>query len=140
MSKETNIETSQLALMERRGRQRFRIELPCYVVGRESRAHKPVGRTSDISRSGVLIVWDKYDSLTEIPSLGAVLKLDLELPPNSFGRRYLHCRGRVVRVQAAQGQYPQIAVSINQIEFRGELRKPLAGLAPGRKEIEELLM
>lgn len=104
------------------------------------KGHVAIGRTLNISRSGVLVVWERFQLFPEIPSLGTTLKLDLELPPNRYGRRYLRCAGRIVRVHAAQGRNPHIAVSIEQIEFRGDVRKPLEKVRANRAVIEELLM
>jgi hypothetical protein len=114
-----------VSLIERRAHTRIMLELRCYTVS----ATKPrvlVGRTVNISRTGLLMLWDATPPAAKTPKLGELLKVDIELPASSVARKCIRCRGRVVRVQMAEKRIPLIAVAIAQMDFRDHEVEPSA--------------
>ncbi len=98
---------------------------------------KASGRTLNISRSGVLVKLESSLAAPATPSLGAPLRVDIELPT----KRYLRCHGRVVRVQASAGEGPTLAVAVRRMEFRQSLRKPAVAVGNGNwRQVKEMLM
>lgn len=71
----------------------------------------------NLSRSGVLIAW-RAETGERLPTVGDVMKIDLELPANSFGNKFLRCRGAVVRVSKSGYGWPEVALSITQMDFQ----------------------
>lgn len=108
---------SPTARIERRGHPRLTLALPCHQLPGNGQARRPVGATVNLSRSGVLIAW-RTESTERIPTVGDVLKIDLELPANSFGNKCLRCRGAVVRVSKSEHGWPEVALSITQMDFQ----------------------
>jgi hypothetical protein len=107
---------SETGRIERRGHLRLRLALPCHRAPGNGCGRRPVGATINLSRNGVLIAW-RTDLCERIPCPGEALKVDVELPSNSFGNRYLRCGGTVVRVSRSERGWLEIALSIAQMDF-----------------------
>jgi hypothetical protein len=118
--------------MDRRSDPRVEVKLPCHLASGRNRPSVFVGITENMSRSGVLVVWNAGDGLASLPKPGEPLALDIELPANhNFGRRCMHCNAVVARV-AAQGGDLRVALQINQMQFRSYPKEePANGSRPG---------
>ncbi len=106
--------------MDRRAAQRIPLALKCYLVTDPTAAGQQVGRTENISRSGVLV------NLPESPACVAELKpgdhveLHLELP-SRLGRRLprsLHCMATVAWSRANPESNFQVALAVQRMSFR----------------------
>jgi hypothetical protein len=75
--------------------------------------------TENISRSGLLVAWRGESSPMPLPSIGQILTVEVELPANhGFGQKCIHCQGVVSRISDYGGDCPQIALSVNYMDFR----------------------
>jgi hypothetical protein len=75
--------------------------------------------TENISRSGLLVAWRGEGAPIPLPSLGQILTVEVELPANhGFGQKCIHCQGVVSRISDVGSDYPQIALSVNYMDFR----------------------
>jgi hypothetical protein len=84
--------------------------------------------TENVSRSGLLVVWDDGRGGLEPPALGDLVTVEIELPAHhGFGRKCIHCQAVVVRVASANGEAPRVALSINYMKFR-EYRDNISAL------------
>ncbi len=84
--------------------------------------------TENISRSGLLVVWDPVESGAALPRLGQMATVEIELPAyHGFGRKCIHCQGEVVRVAASGQDLPRVALSVNYMKFRA-FREKIAAL------------
>ena len=60
--------------------------------------------TENISRSGLLIVWQSDNGSIPLPSVGQIVTVEVELPANhGFGQKCIHCQGTVTRVAEGYG-------------------------------------
>ena len=74
--------------------------------------------TENISRSGALLTWRDTNAVLAVPALGQIITIEIELPANhGFGQKCIHCQGTVMRV-AARGDFPQVALRLNYMDFR----------------------
>jgi hypothetical protein len=64
------------------------------------------------------MLWEPSAAGYEVPKLGGSMKVDVELPAGTRGRRCIRCRGQVVRVQVAVNRAPLVALAIDQMDFR----------------------
>ena len=122
--------------IERRGHPRLPLELVCHLHSRNAKSWKALGRTVNVSRSGVLV---RLQTAGEhaVPALGSAIRVDIELPT----RRLLRCHGRLVRVVNCEREGPLMALSVQRMEFRESLRKPVVAVSNARwSEVKELLM
>lgn len=84
--------------MNKRSHDRVAVGLTCHVSIAKRHRRRLTGETKDISRTGVAINLHGRQSLAEIPKVGDVLTLDVELPPSAlFGKKCLSCKARIVR-------------------------------------------
>jgi hypothetical protein len=116
---------------ERRANPRVSVALLCYGSANSRIA---IARTVNISREGVLLAW-RTTAAVAAPSLGDSLTVDLALPASSLVQRCIRCRGRVVRVQLAEGEDALVAVAITQMEFRD--REPAEKVRRAGAGVEE---
>ncbi len=100
---------------ERRNNPRVPVDLTCYQVGARGR-RLPVGRCANISRGGALLLWYGDNGL---PSIGDDLVLEVELPANRFGQKFLRLRVKVVRICATTRAAAEVAAVIENMMFRG---------------------
>jgi hypothetical protein len=95
-----------------------------------------LARTVNISRNGALLLWNPAAG-KGAPEPGALLDVDLELPPGAHSQKCIRCRGQVVRLQTPENQPVRVAMSIAQMTFvkRGRpLRsRPPGGTAPAKE-------
>jgi hypothetical protein len=75
----------------------------------------------------VLVEWEP--PAAELPRLGEVLILDVLLPQREHGERTLRCRARVVRICSGSDGAPQVAFSIDRMDFRAKGRVPVRSVA-----------
>ncbi len=119
---DSRVSSPAVSLIERRSHLRVGVELRCYTTGASPLL---VGLTVNISRTGLLVRWQVGKGHSQPPQVGDSLKLDLELPASSVGRKCIRCRGRVVRVSVADRRLPLIAVAVAQMEFRDHAPEPV---------------
>lgn len=110
--------STEVSLIERRAHPRVTVELRCYNAAEKGQG--VVARTINISRSGVLLLWDAAAGPEGLPAIGDALKVDVELPSEgrARGRKCIRCRGRVVRVHMTEKRAPMVALAIGQMDFR----------------------
>jgi hypothetical protein len=110
--------------INRRENPRMEIRLRCHVTVPDSWLRESM-HIENISRSGVLIAWKSGEALNQIPRLGQLLTVEVELPSNhGFGQKCIHCQGTVVRVSADGGECSRVAVSLNYMDFRSLTDRP----------------
>lgn len=126
--------------MDRRVDARLDVRLPCHVAFPESKSRLFVGVTENMSRSGILVIWNRNGPHLRIPRPGELLTAEIELPPShAFGRKCMHCQVRVVRVSAPDTGIARVAFQIEQMQFRSYAEGRFArGEVPG--ELSHLLM
>ena len=74
--------------------------------------------TENVSRSGILMIWDDGRGGLEPPAVGNLVTVEIELPAHhGFGRKCIHCQAVVVRVTSPKGEAPRVALSVNYMKF-----------------------
>ncbi len=95
---------------------RIDIRLQCRISSPGMRGSSAM-YTENISRSGMLVAWSAGPN-TEIPEVGQLLTVEIELPAHhGFGRKCIHCQAVVVRVTQPEGQCPRVALSVSYMKF-----------------------
>ena len=75
--------------------------------------------TENISRSGILVAWRGQNAELQVPGVGQIVTVEVELPAShGFGQKCIHCQGTVIRVSAAQPDCPRVALRVNYMDFR----------------------
>lgn len=93
------------------------VKLRCYAGSAKMRPPRYVGVTENISRVGILILWDR--ELADPPRVGELVTVDLELPVNhTFGRKCMHCEATAMRISTAENGPARVALNIDRMEFR----------------------
>jgi hypothetical protein len=104
--------------MDRRTDPRLELQLPCHIPASRGRSRVLVGVTANISRGGLLVLWNSKEA-ARVPKLGELVELEVELPANhSFGRKCLYCQATAVRVASVDGGCTTVAFQIHQMKFR----------------------
>jgi hypothetical protein len=106
--------------MERRAAHRVPLELKCYVVTDPTAPGQLVGRTANVSRSGVLVNLPGRPACVAMLNPGDHVELHLELP-SRLGRRLprsLHCLARVAWCKTAPEGNFQVALAVQRMSFR----------------------
>ncbi len=76
-------------------------------------------RTENMSRNGLLIVWNHENGTVPPPSIGQIVTTEIELPAHhGFGPKCIHCQGAVVRVEREKPEAIQVAMRLNYMDFR----------------------
>ena len=84
--------------------------------------------TENISRSGILMVWDDGTGGLQPPEVGKLLTVEIELPAHhGFGPKCIRCQAVVVRVTHPKGETPRVGLSINYMKF-SEYRDNISAL------------
>ncbi|MCS7314458.1 MAG: PilZ domain-containing protein [Bryobacterales bacterium] len=125
--------------MDRRVDPRLELQLPCHLPALRGRSRVLVGVTANISRGGLLVLWDPKEG-GKIPKLGELIDLEVELPANhAYGRKCLYCQATAVRIASVDGGRTTVAFQIHQMKFRnsGSSRKERI---ENVEEFEHLLM
>lgn len=74
--------------------------------------------TENISRTGILVVWDAGPGKAA-PEVGHLVTVEIELPAHhGFGRKCIHCQAVVVRVWHPEGDCSRVALNVNYMKFR----------------------
>ena len=103
--------------INRRESPRIDIKLRCHVTSPALWTGSAMC-TENISRSGLLIVWQSDNGSIPLPSVGQIVTVEVELPANhGFGQKCIHCQGTVTRV-AEGADYPRVALQVNYMDFR----------------------
>lgn len=97
---------------------RIDIRLQCQVTARGMDISCSM-MTENISRSGILVVWNTGKE-AQVPEVGQLVTVEIELPAHhGFGRKCIHCQASVVRVSYPErGGNPRVALSVNYMKFR----------------------
>ena len=104
--------------INRRESPRIDIKLRCHVTSPVLWTRSAMF-TENMSRSGLLVAWRGEGSPMPLPSMGQILTVEVELPANhGFGQKCIHCQGVVSRISDGGSDYPQIALSVNYMDFR----------------------
>jgi hypothetical protein len=125
--------------MDRRTDPRLELQLPCHIPASRGRSRVLVGVTANISRGGLLVLWNSKEA-ARVPKLGELVELEVELPANhSFGRKCLYCQATAVRVASVDGGCTTVAFQIHQMKFRSSAHaRP--GAVESVEEFQHLLM
>jgi hypothetical protein len=106
--------------MERRAAHRIPLALKCHLVTDPTAAGQQVGRTENISRSGVLVNLPERSACVAMLNPGDHVELHLELP-SRLGRRLprsLHCLATVAWSKAAPDGNFRVALAVHRMSFR----------------------
>ena len=106
--------------INRRETPRIDVKLKCHVTSPRVWSNGFVGVTENISRSGLLLLWNgKQSGNSRLPRVGDLITMDIELPVHhDFPTKCIHCQGTVVRVSVTENQAPHVALSVNYMKFR----------------------
>jgi hypothetical protein len=123
---------------ERRRGHRFPLHLACRVTLPFRKSRELPGTTTDISRSGVKVVFENVGGSDELPAVGESASILIDLPHTpSISPRCLECRGVMVRTEVLEPQRLAAAFEIRRIgvcDRSGQSSQPsdslLAGLVP----------
>jgi len=67
----------------------------------------------------LLVAWGGDNGPLSLPVIGQILTVEVELPANhGFGQKCIHCQGIVTRISDRGDDYPQVALSVNYMDFR----------------------
>jgi|SRR5581483_9415530 len=110
--------------MEKRERDRVNIKLECRI-DLSSRPHVSHLRTTEnISRTGMLIRWERDRS--EAPVVGDSVLVSLKLPANpTASQRWMVFRAKVVRVSMAEDESLMLAVAGSRVHFSARPVSPI---------------
>jgi hypothetical protein len=106
--------------MERRAAQRIPLALKCHLVTDPTAPGQQVGRTENISRSGVLVNLPGRPACVVMLNPGDHVELHLELP-SPLGRRLprsLHCLATVAWSRTTPESNTQVALAVQRMSFR----------------------
>src|SRR5215467_1669622 len=105
--------------INRRETPRIDVKLKCHVNSPRVWSNGFVGVTENISRNGLLLVWNGSEAGTRMPRVGDLISMDIELPAHhDFPSKCIHCQGTVVRVSVNGDEAPRVALSVNYMKFR----------------------
>jgi hypothetical protein len=105
--------------INRRETPRIDVKLNCRVSSPRVWSNGFVGVTENISRSGLLLLWNGKQPESRLPRVGDLITMDIELPAHhDFPSKCIHCQGTVVRVSACENEAPRVALSVNYMKFR----------------------
>jgi hypothetical protein len=105
--------------INRRETPRIDVRLKCRVSSPRVWSNGFVGVTENISRSGLLVLWNGKQSGSRLPRVGDLITMDIELPVHhDFPTKCIHCQGTVVRVSVTENEAPLVALSVNYMKFR----------------------
>ena len=75
--------------------------------------------TVNMSRTGILVAWRGEGPALPVPHLGQIVTVEIELPAHhGFGQKCIHAQGTVVRVAQQEPECPEVALSVNYMDFR----------------------
>lgn len=126
--------------MERRETQRVEVALKCYLLTSPTTPGQELGRTENVSRSGVLVRLPADSSCVSMLTRGDHVELDLELPSRlpRHPPRSLHCLATVAWSRPAGGGEMHVALAVQQMKFR-DLPRSLWPLAQARASREAVM-
>lgn len=104
--------------VERRRGKRYLLRLACRVTSPDERFAEVQGATTDISRTGVRVV---FKDIAAVPAfrIGETVCVLIDLPQSPyFTPRLLECIGRVVRVGDTDPAGPAVAFEIVRTRVR----------------------
>ncbi|MEN6534329.1 MAG: PilZ domain-containing protein [Bryobacteraceae bacterium] len=107
---------------DRRDGKRFKLRLACVVSSPSRHFERINGTTSDISRTGVRVVFSDKTVLSSFHP-GDIVSIEIDLPQSPyFSPRSLECLSRVVRVEADEADSVAVAFVIvrNRVRERDE--------------------
>ncbi len=121
--------------MERREAQRVEVALKCYLLTNPTTPGQELGRTENISRSGVLVRLPAASACVSMLTRGDHVELHLELPSRTlrYPPRSLHCLATVAWSRPAGEGDVHVALAVQQMKFR-DLPRKLWPLAQVRQE------
>lgn len=107
------------ATNENRRAERFELQLSCRVSSPGRAFHEKSGMTRNISRSGVLVLFDDHETTEAPPEVGDPIRITLNLPHNRrWSRRCLDCVATVVRVNGLDRGVCEVGCEIVRIRVR----------------------
>lgn len=106
-----------MRIINRRESPRIEIKLRCHIASPALWASSTM-HTENISRNGLLVAWRGQGSSIQLPSIGQIITVEVELPANhGFGQKCIHCQGAVMRI-SSDAEYPKVALLVNYMDFR----------------------
>jgi hypothetical protein len=116
------------------------INLPCRVSSPRIGSEVLTGVTENMSRGDALILLNGEHALSELPSVGDALIVEIELPANhTFGRKCMQCQTSVVRVSKSKTREPRLALRIHKMRFQN-YGKPASRRSTAEVAVRQLLM
>ncbi len=110
--------------INRRETPRIDVRLKCHVSSPRVWSNGFVGITENISRSGLLLLWNGKENGSRLPRVGDLITMDIELPAHhDFPSKCIHCQGTVVRVSMSENEATRVALSVNYMKFRDYARR-----------------
>jgi hypothetical protein len=121
--------------MNRRDSARMEVRLKCHVTSPLSWPPRVTGVTENISRSGILMLWQSEEPGASLPRIGEQVTVDIELPANhGFGQKCIHCQATVVRVTPVEKNAARVALNVNYMQFR-DYDKSVAEMSPLEEKV-----
>ncbi len=104
----------------------------CFVTTQKIPNTKLVATAVDISKEGIRFSLDADTAAWRPFGEGDSVVIEVELPADhDFGKRCIHGRGNVVRVEQGESGEGMVAVDFAKVSFRGlEGSAALAGMPP----------
>ena len=120
---------------ERRRGHRFPLRLACRVTLPFRDSRELAGTTTDISRSGVKVVFENVGGSDELPAVGESATVLIDLPHSAYiSPRCLECRGVTVRSDVLESDRFTVAFEIRRIRVcdrNGQSSEPNDSLLAG---------
>lgn len=105
--------------INRRETPRIDVKLNCHVSSPRVWSNGFAAVTENISRCGLLLLWNGTIAESRLPRVGDLITMDIELPANhDFPTKCIHCQGTVVRVSSNETAEPRVALSVNYMKFK----------------------
>ena len=94
------------------------VKLKCHIGSARLWPKGLEGYTEDISRNGISVFSNGGTRAADVPRVGELVTVEVELPANhGFGRKCIHCQATVLRV-SEENDGVRIAFGINYMKFR----------------------
>ena len=105
--------------INRREASRTDLKLKCHVASARMWPQVLEGYTENISRTGISVVSNGNGRPAEMPDVGELVTVEVELPANhGFARKCIHCQATVVRVSDEGEDAVRLGLSVGYMKFR----------------------
>lgn len=106
-------------LANRREYERADVRLKCRVGAGRIWPEALEFYTENISRTGISVLSNGSGAPAELPRVGELVTVEVDLPANhGFARKCIHCQATVIRITEAGEAAVRISLNINYMKFR----------------------